>query len=335
MQEIKIHISSCSSHESFYGKELKKTAALSQVYLTKFTEDPDEADIIIIVDIDNTNLFENLRNNSVWRKYPNKAFGLYEGDCAPTFLHGLYSDARASRLNFNRFLGLDYHMHQLCFPNPVPDYQVVHNHHKDLLFSFAGRMSHKLRKKMLKFSYPEHTVKLVDTSNYNHFDPEGLNRTDFQESYWSLALRSKYVLCPKGAAASSVRIFEMMEAGIAPVIISDNWVPPYGPTWRDFAIIVPEKYLANLYCIVKAHEDEWAERGQKARVAWEEYFSPEKYWDFCLESINQLISQKIMEERIFEKFYLSILIIQKLKLMLFKVLLKSKALYNKYIVFTK
>jgi hypothetical protein len=303
MQGIKVYISSCEKGESFYGKELKKLADLSPSYVTQFVDQPDDADIILVVDISNNNLFENLRKNPVWRKHPNKSFGIYEGDCTPTFLHGLYSDARKSPFNFNRFLGLDYHMHQICFQNPVPDYIDVRNCEKNLLYSFAGRMSHKLRKKLLSSSYPEQEVKLIDTSSYNHFEQNGEFRQEFQQTYWSLCQQSKYVLCPKGAAASSVRLFEMMEAGIAPVIISDDWIPPYGPNWRDFALIVPEKNIHSLYSIVKSHEDEWQIRGQQARLAWESFFSPQKYWDFYLSSIEQIMRCKVFDEIIFQKFY--------------------------------
>ncbi|MDM3861008.1 MAG: exostosin family protein [Aphanizomenon gracile PMC644.10] len=335
MQAIKVYISSCEAGESFYGTELKRLADLSPSYITQFVDKPDDADIILVVDISNNNLFENLRKNPVWKKHPNKSFGIYEGDCAPTFLHGLYSDARKSPFNFNRFLGLDYHMHQICFQNPVPDYINVRNCEKSLLYSFAGRMSHKLRKKLLSSSYPEQEVKLINTSSYNHFEQNGEFRQEFQQTYWSLCQQSKYVLCPKGSAASSVRLFEMMEAGIAPVIISDDWIPPYGPNWQDFALIVPEKNIHSLYSIVKSHEDEWQIRGQQARLAWEKHFTSGKYWEFCLSSIDKLISQKMIAEKIFEKSYPSILVSQKLRLILVKLLLQSKLFYNKCITLTK
>jgi hypothetical protein len=299
----KVYISSCGENQSFYGEELKKLAKLSKTYLTEFINDPEDAEIILVVDIDNKDLFENLRRNPIWRKYPNKSFGIYEGDCAPVFLHGLYSDARKSPFNFNRFVGLDYHMHQICYPNLIPDHKNIYSHDKDILYSFSGRMSHKLRKKLLTHPYPENEVKIIDTSLYNHFSNEDSNRYKFQKSYWDLVLRSKYVLCPKGAAASSVRLFEMMEAGIAPVIISDDWTPPYGLNWKDFAIIVPEKDIANLFCIIKSHENEWLERGQKARSAWEENFASQKYWEFCMSSIDYIKSHQTLSESIIVKLY--------------------------------
>jgi len=335
MKSIKVYISSCGEGKSFYGEELKRLAELSQSYLTQFVDNPEEANLILVVDISNKNLFENLRKNLIWRKYPNKCFGIYEGDFAPIFLHGLYSDARKSLFNFNRFLGLDYHMHQICFKNPVPDCKNIHNHEKQLLYSFAGRMSHKLRKKLLSSSFPENEVQLINTSSYNHFDETGEFRQKFQQTYWQLSIQSKYVLCPRGAAASSVRLFEMMEAGIAPVIISDDWIPPYGPNWQDFAWIIPEKNIPSLYSIVKSHEDEWQIRGQKARLAWEEHFTSEKYWEFCLSSIEKLISQRMIVEKIFQQFYPFILLNQKSRLILVRLLLQSKSFYDKCITLIK
>lgn len=95
MKSIKVHISSCSSSESFYGEELKRISKLSEKYSTWFIDEPEEANIILVVDISNENLFENLRKNKIWRKYPNKSFGVYEGDCAPFF----YTDSIAMQEN--------------------------------------------------------------------------------------------------------------------------------------------------------------------------------------------------------------------------------------------
>lgn len=303
LTKVKVNISSCGYGESFYNRELKRLALLSSKTETIFIDSPEDADIILIVDIDENNLFQGLRNNPIWKKYPDKSFGIYEGDHAPIFLHGLYSDARQSPMNINRFLGLPYKMHQICFPNLTPDVSLVQSTPKDLLFSFAGRMSHKIRKKLLTNTYPSGEVELIDTSAYNHFQVENSYRDKFQETYWELAMRSKYVLCPRGAAASSVRLFEIMEAGIAPVIISDDWIPPYGPNWQEFTLIIPEKNISNIFEIVKSHEDEWLSRSQKARLTWEEYFSDQKYWDFCLESIEYINQTQYIKESLFRKIF--------------------------------
>ena len=85
-----------------------------------------------------------------------------------------------------------------------------------------------------------------------------------------------------------MRIFEMMEACIAPVIVADDWLPPLGPSWEEFALFVPESEISSIYEKVKAHEGEFAHRGRLARQAWEQYFSPENYWSFILRSIRRI-----------------------------------------------
>jgi Exostosin family len=99
----------------------------------------------------------------------------------------------------------------------------------DLLFFFAGRVSHRVRRQLFAQKFNGADVLVEDTSAYFHFGSEPESRLPARRNYWQMASRSKYALCPRGAATSSVRIFEMMEAGIAPVIIADDWLPPVGP----------------------------------------------------------------------------------------------------------
>jgi hypothetical protein len=190
-------------------------------------------------------------------------------------------------------------MHQICFPNEVPAVSTVSMTPKDLLFFFAGRLSHPLRKRLMKLHSPEGDVVMQDTSTYNHFQTDEINQQAAKARYWQLAQRSKFGLCPRGAGTSSVRLFELMEAGISPVIIADDWVPPIGPKWAEFALFVPETQIASLYEIVRQHENEWIERGYKARQAYETWFAPQVYWRFLIQSIQ--VIQK--HQRVPETFY--------------------------------
>ncbi len=98
---------------------------------------------------------------------------------------------------------------------------------------------------------------------YYHFAGQTENhRARARRPYWEMASRSKYALCPRGAGTSTVRIFEMMEACIAPVIVADDWLPPLGPSWEEFALFVPESEISSIYEKVKAHEGEFAHRGR-------------------------------------------------------------------------
>ena len=192
-------------------------------------------------------------------------------------------------------------MHQICFPNQVPAVSTVSVPAKDLLFFYAGRLSHPVRKRLMKLRFPEGDVVMEDTSTYNHFQTDEINQQAAKARYWQLAQRAKFGLCPRGAGTSSVRLFELMEAGISPVIIADDWVPPIGPKWEEFALFVPEREIASLYKAVQEHENEWIERGHKARQAYETWFAPQVYWRFLIQSIQVIQKHQRVPETIYAR----------------------------------
>ena len=304
-QSLKVFISSCGTGESFYGRELKRLAGLCVLFQSVFVERPEDADLILVVDMDEADVFANLRRNPVWRRYPEKSFGIYEGDNPPRFLHGLYSALPRAWTGLGRFQSCGQRMHQLIYPNICPPPNQAWATSKTLLFSFMGRASHSVRKRLLGLSYlkAKEDVVMIDTSAYNHFQAgPNKQRSPWQDDYWPVAQRSKYALCPRGAGtSSSIRLFDMMEAGIAPVIISDVWVPPLGPNWSEFALLVAEKDIGNLYDIVKAHDAEWLVRGQKARNAYEDWFAPQTYWKSLIDSIRKIQQQQRVAESIYAR----------------------------------
>jgi hypothetical protein len=298
---MKVFISSCGTGESLYGRELKRMAGLCTSLQSVFVDRPEDADLILVVDMNEADVFANLRRNHVWRRFPEESFGIYEGDNPPRFLHGLYSSVRRSWMRTGRFQSCAYPMHQTCFPNQVPAVSTVSATPKDLLFFFAGRLSHSLRKRLMKLRFPEGDIVMEDTSTYNHFQTDEINHQAAKARYWQLAQRAKFGLCPRGAGTSSVRLFELMEAGISPVIIADDWVPPTGPKWEEFALFVPEREIASLYKVVQEHENEWIERGHKARQAYETWFSPQVYWRFLIQSIQVIQKHQRVPETIYAR----------------------------------
>ncbi|OIW09406.1 hypothetical protein TanjilG_21003 [Lupinus angustifolius] len=63
---------------------------------------------------------------------------------------------------------------------------------------------------------------------------------------------SKYCLCAKGFEVNSPRVVEAIFYECVPVIISDNFVPPFFETlnWESFAIFIMEKDIPNLKVIL-------------------------------------------------------------------------------------
>src|SRR5205823_6635800 len=63
---------------------------------------------------------------------------------------------------------------------------------------------------------------------------------EYWRRYAEICKASKFILCPRGLGASSVRLFDAMRMGRVPVILSDQWVPPEGPSWDKFSLRIRE-----------------------------------------------------------------------------------------------
>jgi hypothetical protein len=298
---MKVFISSCETGDSFYGRELKRMAGLCTSLQSVFVDRPEDADLILVVDMNEADVFANLRRNEVWRRFPEKSFGIYEGDNPPRFLHGLYTAVPRDWTHLGRFRSCGLWMHQIAYPLADPPPERAWETPKSLLFSFMGRISHPVRRRLLQMSFPKDVV-MVDTSIYNHFQTGPKERSPWQDEYWPVAQRSKYVLCPSGSGATcGTRLFDMMQAGIAPVIICDKWVRPLGPDWDEFALFVAEKDIEYLHGIIKDHDSEWLVRGQKARQAYENWFGPQTYWKSLIDSIRKIQQQQRVPESIYAR----------------------------------
>jgi hypothetical protein len=301
-QGMKVFISSCGTGESFYGRELKRMAGLCMSLQSVFVDRPEDADLILVVDMDEADVFANLRRNQVWRRFPEKSFGIYEGDNPPRFLHGVYTAVPRDWTYLGRFQSCGLWMHQVAFPLACPAPDQTWETPKSLLFSFMGRISHPVRRRVLQMGFPKEDVVMVDTSAYDHFQTGPKERSPWQDEYWPVAQRSKYVLCPSGSGATcGTRLFDMLQAGIAPVIICDKWVPPLGPNWNEFGLFVAERDIKYLHGIIKEHDSEWLVRGQKARQAYEEWFAPQTYWKSLIDSIRKIQQQQRVPESIYSR----------------------------------
>ena len=107
---------------------------------------------------------------------------------------------------------------------------------------------------------------------------------------------SQFVLCPRGYGTSSIRLFEAMEMGRAAVVLSDLWVPPEGPRWEDFIIRVRERDARKLPAILREHEGTSAARGESARRAWKEWYSPDRlFHNLCATCEDMLQRRRVPE----------------------------------------
>jgi hypothetical protein len=152
---------------------------------------------------------------------------------------------------------------------------------KRYLFSFLGGSTSVLRKRLFNLKFDRSDVLIENTSAYLHWDNSQPDRMERQLHYAETLAASHFVLCPRGAGAGSIRFFEVMAAGVAPVLLSDEYELTPGPAWDQFLLRVRERDIARLPEILDPLLESAAERGRLARQAFDKYFAIDREFD-CL-----------------------------------------------------
>lgn len=151
------------------------------------------------------------------------------------------------------------------------------------LFSFAGRLAtHGLRQRIARLDTPETPCFDVATADTR------FPGWDYRRSFVELLRDSRFVLCPRGIGASSIRVFEAMRLGRVPVIVSDAWIAPPVGDWSRFSLRVPEARVAEIPDLCRANADRAAAMGREARAAYEAFFAPERFLDAAIAQLMAL-----------------------------------------------
>jgi hypothetical protein len=270
--------------------EAQKCAELDRFRVHALTDAPDAADLIIFVEFYGGGwYFERVRAHPLVRRYREKCFLFCANPFVIPLLPGVYTGVEkrwaSSRTRPGFYLGRA-HSNFTTYTPP--------EHDLPYLFSFMGSLRNApIRPKLATLSHPrrffQNTTEDFDRVMHQEMDP--VERLDYERRYAELTKASKFVLCPRGLSASTVRLFETMRMGRVPVILSDGWVAPEGPRWEDFAIQIPEKEFAALPRLLEEREPEAVEMGARARQEWERWFSDEVLFhhlvELCLDIRNK------------------------------------------------
>jgi hypothetical protein len=271
--------------------ELKRCAAADRFRVHSLTEDPAEADLVLFVEMVHFEDPEWLKvlEHPLLYAHREKCFLYNEADTPWCVMPGLYCSMpkRAFQPKRQRAFSYLYTMNEQIQPASTK---------RRWLYSFMGAANSDARRRLLKIDDTRAVVE--DTSVFNVWHA-GANETQArQERYARVLEESLFVLCPRGAGTSSYRLYETMRAGVAPVLISDEWVAPEGPDWDAFMLRVPESDIDALPDILRAREEDAIERGIRARVAWERYFSREVQFHRAVEACRWLLDQRVVPEAV-------------------------------------
>ena len=195
---------------------------------------------------------------------------------ARVFFPGLYTSLEKSKTPLFPARSIPYKWNLWKFPvSPDGGWS------PEYLSGFRGAdTTHPLRVKIISklASHEEFNVKILRKTLHEHSEQD---QQDFIDHLLSL----KFSLCPRGLSPSSYRVYESMELGRCPVIISDAWVPPDDIDWASCSVRIAESELHRIPEILKEKANQAKELGQNAHEIWKEKLDfPARYQYF----LNQL-----------------------------------------------
>jgi len=243
--------------------QLTALAAIDRFGNHALVDDPAGADLLLFAEspYGAGHYFERVRRDPVFRRFRSKSYVYCAADRVVPLLPGVYTslERRMYRRGWTRsgpYLGILEEGPLAYDPDARPS----------LLFTFVGSSrSHPARQRVVALSHPDALI--ADTSS------EAQPPADRRERYAETLKASAFVLCPRGGGTASFRMFEAMLLGRAPVVISDQWVPPEGPDWDSFSIRVAERDVASIPALLESRAGEAAAMGAAARAAWLDWFA--------------------------------------------------------------
>jgi len=259
------------------AEEFRALAACDRMQQHFLADDAESADVILFVDLaqhGNDWQLKGLQNHPLAKQYPRKTMVYDERDFPHCVFPGVFVSMPAPFFDATRQRAGSYYHVKDKGMQPI-------NKEVDLLFSFMGAKSHPIRGEILKLKHP--LGYLEDTSKLNFFDYSEKSKTEEykqaiqlqRERYQDVLARSKFILCPRGMGASSIRLYETLSAGRVPVIVSDEWVPSPAPDWNSCSIRVAQSEVASIPALLEEREADWPDMARAARATFEQWAAPD------------------------------------------------------------
>ena len=251
---------------------LRHSAEIDAFGVHQLVEDPEIADIILFGEYGECGTFaERVRAHPFYRRFPDKCFISDTSDTFYPILPGLYASLTRSMYRQDHTRTGFW---LLVTENPFIYHRPITGNEQYLACLVGASTSHPVRRKL--FELRSSRIFVEDTTQRREIlvdfeKPEV--RAQFWSAYADSMANSLFSLCPRGAGAGSVRLFESMKMGRACVIISDAWQPNAGVDWHSFSIRVPEKNVSAIPAILEQQAGRAAEMGLRARSEWEKWFS--------------------------------------------------------------
>lgn len=217
-------------------------------------------------------------------RFPHKVYTLNEDDAAAGLLRGIYTCLQRSRFDPKLHAAIPF----VAQPNEeVASQAGTPRPPASLLATWRGnpKSNRKVRQGLLDVCSRSPVFKAESTESWlNH-------GADEKRRYVELLRSGKFSLCPGGWAPASMRVFESMALGVAPVIMADQFVEPPGPDWPSLSVKVPEAELSSLQQRLEARAADYQAMGEAAHQAWQTHFRPDRIIPYYADALLELVRQ--------------------------------------------
>ena len=264
-------------------RRLERSAEIDIFHRHSVTNDPSVAEIILFAELHGAGAyFERVRRHPYVKAYRDKCFVFCPNDFILPLLPGVYACIErrwASRRTCSGFYLGVWENKFIAFLPPSDGLPY--------LYSFIGSINTApVRRRLAALPHTRAFFRDVSAEYsralYGTMSTEEMR--NYRRRYVEITQASKFILCPRGLGVSSVRLFDTMQMGRVPVILSDDWVEPPGPDWSQFSLRVRERDYARVPALLNEHESRAVEMGLLARAAWEKWFSDEVAFHRAVES---------------------------------------------------
>ncbi len=255
---------------NFCFQWVRESAALDPARQHQLTDDPAAADIILFAESHyNWDPYSlQVLFHPIYRRFAEKCFLYHDSDYALPIVRGIYPSIQRRDYRADRCRGGAYIAR--IAKNAAIRHEPGTTGEK-WLYTFSGENNSPVRAELFRRRHPQGLVR--DTTGQRLWEVKpGPELEAFTEAYARAILDSRFVLCPAGLGPSSYRLFETMEMGRVPVILSDQWVPPPGPRWSEFSLHLPESSVPELEAILTQHLPDQPRMARRAREEWLRWF---------------------------------------------------------------
>lgn len=180
--------------------------------------------------------------------------------------------------------------------NTLVSQPVYNTNPRCYLYSFLGELHHAL---LPKDHIREQVATLPiypDALIARAIDPH--TRARLKQTYSCVddfelvARNSVFTLCPAGYGRWTYRLFQAIQWGSIPVLLSDDYVPPFGDTipWDTFCIRMPERNIATLDAYLRTMSAEDVARYQAALRRNQHWFTPDSFFALLTKELERQAS---------------------------------------------